>query len=197
SDHLAEALQRRLRRLDDELDVEIGEAGADPVDALALPLVHDDRERTNARGAKIADGRLDQRHAGDRHHRLGHREPALAQPAALTRSDDAAREHAHSRIVSSSRSERICRSSRQHGFAGGDSAPTSQMWRIPTPRAPAMSRGSESPTKVAVAAEAPRASSASWKIRGAGFVHPTSAELTSTTNSGRIPASSDTCARFP
>ncbi len=86
-----------------------------------------------------------------------------------------------SRIASSSRSERICRSSRQHGLAADASAPTSQMWRIPTPRAPAMSRGNESPTKVAFAAETRRGRRAPrWKIRGAGFVQPTSAESTIT-----------------
>jgi hypothetical protein len=50
------------------------------------------------------------------------------------------------------------------------------MCGIPAARAPAMSRGRESPTKTAAAGLSPNASVALRKIRGSGFVHPTSVE---------------------
>ena len=76
-------------------------------------------------------------------------------------------------------------------------SPASQMCAMPMPRAPAMSRESESPTKVAWPDGRPSSRSACVKMRGSGFVQPTSAESTITPNSGRRPRSSLTLARLP
>ena len=86
---------------------------------------------------------------------------------------------------------------RRGGPPGAAGPPASKMGRPPPARAPAMSRGSESPTKVAAAGPTPRASSATRKIRGSGFAHPTSAESTRTLKRAPMPASSHTRARVP
>src|SRR2546421_3986809 len=62
---------------------------------------------------------------------------------------------------------------------------------MPSVRAPAMSRDSESPTNVASAGPSPSASSAWRKIRGSGFAQPTCAESTRDRKSTRLNSSHD------
>src|SRR5438552_15585470 len=197
---LEEALQRRPGGLDDDLGVEVGEPGVEPITTLPGLLVHDDDERGDARGAEVLDHPLDQRHARDRDQRFGHREARRPQAGAVARGDDAAataRRHRHGSISPSSRSERMTRSPRQHGRGSAAAAGTSQMCAMPTLRAPAMSRDSESPTNVASAGFTPSSTSASLKTRGSGFFHPTAREAAIAWNNDRIPRSSQTVARLP
>src|SRR5437870_2058372 len=194
---LEETLEGRRGRLHDELDVDAGEARAHALDTRASGVVDDDHERGHAGRQEIRDRRLDQRHPGDRDQRLGHGEAARPEPAALAGGDDPGwKRRRHRRHSSSSPSDRTTRSPGQHGVgraAGG----TSQMCRMPTPRAPAMSRVGESPTNVASPAATPTPSSARWKMRGSGLVQPTRAESTITAKSPCRPTSAQTVSRLP
>ena len=146
-----------------------GKRRADPRRAVALLLVDDDRQPRDARGDEVPDRRLDQRHAGDRHHGLGHGPAGLPQAAALARGDDAAQEarlpregrlQCHGSSPSRSRSDRITRSPGQHGRPWRAGSGVSQMCAMPAARAPAMSRASESPTMTARPGSIPSASTA-------------------------------------
>src|SRR5262249_37812981 len=155
-----------------------------PLPARARLLVDDHHERRDPGRAEVADHPVDERHACDGDEGFGHRKPGRAQTAALAGRDDPAPALRHSSSPASSPSERITRSLAQQARGGDVVSPASQMWAMPMPRAPAMSRGSESPTNVTASGCRPSLASACWKIRGSGFVQPTSVESTITLNSG-------------
>jgi len=130
--------------------------------------------------AEVPDHPLDQRHARDRTSGLGIEKPAarrrVPSPAAMmpprqragivTGAFPRARAATNDAVTA------------QHGRGSAAAAGTSQMCAMPTLRAPAMSRESESPTNVASAGFTPSSSSACLKIRGSGFFHPTACEST-------------------
>src|SRR5205823_1521802 len=159
--------------------VDRGEARPHPVRAVLLALVHDDADGVDAGGDEVPDDGGDERYPGHGEHRLRRRDAPSAKPAALSGGDDTAGQcerSIHSSSSSSSPSERSKRSPGQHGALIGATSPTSQTCRIPMARAPAMSRGRESPTKTTSAGASASSSSALWKMRGSGFEHPTRVE---------------------
>src|SRR4029453_14183694 len=153
-----EALEGRCRRLDDEVDLELRESRADPRHARARVLVDDDDGRHDADRDEVPEHPFDERDARDRHQGFRHRESRLAQTAALTGGDDAAPERTGARHRSSPRKSSISAmtgSPGQQPLGNGTTSPASQMCGIPVARAPAMSRGRESPPNAGRAASPP------------------------------------------
>ncbi len=84
-----EARVRRGGGAHDQIEIEIAAMFAQPLPAIVAGVVDDDGQSANSRSPEAIERQVDQRAAGDRHHRLAHAVAIGAQARPLPCRDDA------------------------------------------------------------------------------------------------------------